>query len=124
MRTRHLLQHVLGCAALALLPAVQAEPGLLAVPAPQPARCQAPPYDGPALLHRKERMTQFEALGEHCLKQLMVECHAAAARQLLDPGSAFACSIGYEALLKRGFGGDFQALLAWWHQREGASGLL
>lgn len=124
MRTRHLLHHVLGCAVLALLPAAQAEPDPPAARAPQPAGCAAPAYDGPALLHRAERLSQFEALGADCLKQLMVACDVAATRQLLDPGSAFSCSIGYEALLKRGFGGDFRAMLAWWHSREGASGLL
>lgn len=123
MRMRD-LHHGLGCAALALLTAVQAEPGPMPDGVPQPAGCQAPPYDGPPLLHRKERISQFEALGEPCLKQLMVECNAAANKQLLDPGSAFSCSIGYEALLKRGFGGDFQAMLAWWRNREGATGLL
>jgi hypothetical protein len=30
-----------------------------------------------------------------------------------------ACSLGHEALLRRVFGGDFNALLAWWRsQRE------
>lgn len=103
-----------GCAvAFACLPAVaegQAAPEAL----PAPASCEAPVYDGPLLLHRQERITQYEGLGEHCLKHLVMQCDAAAGRQLLDPGSAFSCSIGYEALLRRGFGGDFQAMLAWW----------
>jgi hypothetical protein len=112
-----LLRCVFGCAAaLALLPAsAQAQAA-----AAQAAACQAPEYDGPLLLNRQERITQYEGLGEHCLKRLVEECNSAASRQLLDAGSAFACSIGYEALLKRGFGGDFQAMLAWWRNRAAA----
>ena len=53
-------------------------------------------------------------------QRLVVDCDTAASRQLLDSGSAFSCSIGYEALLKRGFQGDFQAMLAWWRSREAA----
>ena len=86
---------------------------------PSPA-CRAPADDGPPLLHRQDRIAQYESLGDHCLKRLVVECNAAASRQLLDAGSAFACSLGYEALLRRGFGGDFQAMLAWWRTRPDA----
>ncbi len=106
-------------AALALMPAVQAEPGVSGHQ--QPQACQAPMHDGHPMLHREERMAQFESLGEHCLKRLMVECNAAANSRLLDPGSAISCSIGYEALLKRGFGGNFQAMLAWWRSQEEGS---
>lgn len=41
-----------------------------------------------------------------------------AGRQILDLGSAAICSIGYEALLKRGFNGDFQALIGWWRRQR------
>ena len=108
-----LLRCVVACtAAMGGLPApAQDETGSSA-----PA-CRAPAYDGPPLLRRQERIAEYEGLGEHCLKRLAVECDAAASRQLLDAGSAFACSLGYEALLRSGFGGDFQAMLAWWRTR-------
>ncbi|WP_332815039.1 hypothetical protein [Ramlibacter sp.] len=104
-------------AALALLPALPAEPGVR-----QPPACQTPGHQGDPMLRRQERMAQFEALGEHCLKRLALACDAAASRGLLDPGSAISCSIGYEALLRRGFGGDFQAMLAWWRTQGRAPG--
>ena len=78
------------------------------------ADCRQPEHAGNPMLDRAERIRAYESLGEPCLKRLLVECSAAANHRLLDQGSAFACSIGYEALLKRHFGGDFQAMLAWW----------
>ena len=85
-----------------------------------PAGCRAPEHEGNPLLAREERIRQFESLGSPCLKQLLVECSAAASRELLDTGTAFACSLGYEALLRRGFNGNFQAMLAWWRSPERA----
>lgn len=110
-----LLRCVLACTAAMAGLCTAAEDGSEATPSP--AICRAPAYDGPLLLHRQDRIAQYEGLGEQCLKRLVVECNAAASRQLLDAGSAFACSLGYEALLRRGFGGDFQAMLAWWRTR-------
>jgi hypothetical protein len=85
-------------------------------PTPAPA-CVEPVHAGNPLLEREARIAQFESLGEQCLKRMLVTCNAAASRELLDAGQAFSCSIGYEALLRRGFGGDFQAMLAWWRSR-------
>ncbi|TFY98369.1 hypothetical protein [Ramlibacter humi] len=111
-----LLRCMVAIGALAFGGEALAEPGALSPPKPQavPSGCHEPEHAGNPLLHRDERIRQYENLGEPCLKRLLVECNAAASRQLLDEGQAFACSIGYEALLKRGFGGDFQAMLAWW----------
>jgi len=100
-------------AALWLLPA-QAQPS--GTPA-SGGSCVAPEHAGHPMLGREERITQYEGLGVPCLKRLLVQCNAAASREMLDSGAAMACSIGYEALLKRGFNGDFQAMLAWWRNR-------
>ena len=110
-----LLRCAVACAAAAIngLPA-SAEPVT-------ETACRAPAYDGPPLLHREDRLARYESLGEQCLKRLVVECNAAASRQLLDAGTAFACSLGYEALLRKGFGGDFQAMLTWWRTRSEAA---
>jgi hypothetical protein len=110
-----LLRCLFAIAAAALPPAAQPDP--IEQEPPSAPACRAPEYDGPLMLNREKRITQFEGLGERCLKRLVVECNAAASREILDPGSAFACSLGYEALLKRGFGGDFQAMLGWWRTR-------
>ena len=79
--------------------------------------CAVPQHDGHLLAGREERIEQFQGMGEQCLKQLMVACDESANRMLLDAGSAFTCSIGYEALLRGSFRGDFQAMLAWWRSR-------
>jgi len=61
-------------------------------------------------------------LGE--LKARYLACDRAATRTVLDPGTAAACSSAAEALLKRGFGGDFDRLIAWWRaEKDGAGGV-
>jgi hypothetical protein len=75
----------------------------------------------PAWADRQERLAQLETLPDTCLKTMVVKCSDTASEQMLDPGSAAACSMSYEALLKRGFGGDFQAMLAWWRSQRTAS---
>lgn len=50
-------------------------------------------------------------------------CDHAAARSLLDAGTAAWCSVAYEALNKRRFGGDFAAMLAWWRANKDAEHL-
>lgn len=96
--------------------AAWAQPASLPV---APPACVAPEHAGNPLMDRQERIAQFEQLGAPCLKRLVVQCDAAAGREMLDMGSAAACSLGYEALLRRGFGGDFQAMLVWWRTRPG-----
>ena len=79
----------------------------------QPAACPALPA-GDVLADRAGMLQQFERLPHACLKHIVRQCGEAADRTLLDLGDAASCSIGYEALLRQGFGGDFQALVAWW----------
>ncbi len=47
-------------------------------------------------------------------------CERASQRTLLDSGTAAHCSIVYETLKARRFGGDFKALLAWWQANKDA----
>jgi hypothetical protein len=88
----------------------------------QPSDCQALGMPTHPIAERAETLSWFEQMPERCLKALFKECGDAAGRQILDLGSAAICSIGYEALLKRGFNGDFQALIGWWRRQrdEGA----
>jgi hypothetical protein len=51
----------------------------------------------------------------HNLKAAYLRCDRAATERLLGAGDAATCSVIYEELLKVGFGGDFERLLAWWH---------
>lgn len=57
---------------------------------------------------------EFARLSGTCLKELYLRCSREASQGLLDFGAAALCSSGHEALLKGEFGGDFNALLAWW----------
>lgn len=66
------------------------------------------------ITERSETISSFERMPEGCLKTLFSECSGWANRGLLDPHSAAICSVGYEALLRKSFGGSFQAMLAWW----------
>ncbi len=55
----------------------------------------------------------IEALSEREAKQFYLDCSHAALRGRLGSGETAVCSIGYDVLLRRHFGGDFHALLAW-----------
>ena len=55
----------------------------------------------------------IEALSMQEAKQFYLDCSRAAMRGRLGSGETAVCSIGYEVLLERHFGGDFYALLAW-----------
>ena len=48
------------------------------------------------------------------LKAAYIACERLAANERLDEGTAMTCSITYEALKARVFGGSYDALLAWW----------
>lgn len=69
-------------------------------------------------------LARYEQLPSHCLKAIFLRCSAQANQQLMDFDSAASCSIGYEALLKRDFAGDFQALMAWWRSQRTDGGAL
>lgn len=57
---------------------------------------------------------EFARLSGACLKELYLRCSRESSQGLLDFGAAALCSSGHEALLNSEFGGDFNALLAWW----------
>lgn len=88
-----------------------------AAEAPPPG-CELPASQADPLSDRAGILAQYERLPQACLRALFVACSTAASRTLLDFGSAAACSMGYEALLKQGFGGNFRALMAWWNTQR------
>jgi hypothetical protein len=51
------------------------------------------------------------------LKSLYLACERAAMQGMLGHGDARYCSVAYEELKRRGFGGDFEKLLTWWRAR-------
>jgi hypothetical protein len=56
---------------------------------------------------------RIESLSMHEVKQFYLGCSNSALRGRLDSAGTALCSIGYDVLLRRHFGGDFHALLAW-----------
>lgn len=102
------------CCAAAILATVTTEPFAETLP---PA-CDVQPSQAHPLADRAGALARYEQLPQYCLKAMFMQCAAQANEQVLDFGSAAACSIGYEALLKRGFSGDFQALMAWWRTQR------
>lgn len=60
----------------------------------------------------------FEQVPPDCLKAFFLHCSRVAEQRVLPLAEAAVCSVGYEVLLKREFGGDFDALLAWWRVRR------
>lgn len=63
---------------------------------------------------------RLERLSDLDLKRYYLRCSQAARNELGSGGIAL-CSIGYELLLQRAFGGDFYALLAWSREQSGDS---
>ena len=60
------------------------------------------------------RPGRIRAVATTCLKELYLRCSRESSKSLLGFGEASWCSFGHEALLNNEFGGDFNALLAWW----------
>jgi len=70
---------------------------------------------GAALWLDRERLAaRFERVAEADLKTLYLRCARESSRRLLGFDEAALCSTAGEALKARSFGGDFNALLAWW----------
>jgi hypothetical protein len=63
---------------------------------------------------RDQLRAHFELLPERDLERQFLRCSRESSERLLGFGEAAVCSIGFEALKKRKFGGDFEAMLAWW----------
>jgi hypothetical protein len=101
------LRRVLAAAASigALLAAAPAQTALEPVAAPQ---------------HEALLVAHLKTLSDERLKAFYLRCSDAAIGSQLGSGEIALCSIGYEMLLKRTFGGDFMALLGWSRQHDGA----
>lgn len=85
------------------------------------AQCAAPTAQGNEIFpDRAETISAMEQLPQDCLKSLVAACGRSANTHLLDLGSAAMCSMGYEALLRKGFNGSFPAMMAWWRGERAA----
>lgn len=74
---------------------------------------QAPGHALDVVVEESRLVAQLERLPELDLKSFYLRCSRAASQHALGSGEIALCSLGYEILLKRIFGGDFFALLAW-----------
>ena len=74
-------------------------------------QCSAAIPQGHPLAHRQATISSLEQMPESCLKDFLVQCSDTAGERLMDLGSAGLCSMAYEALLHKGFGGSFRAML-------------
>jgi hypothetical protein len=66
----------------------------------------------------REMRARLEALAVPELKLLYLGCDDEAQRRVLGFEEAARCSTAAELLKQRGFGGNFDALLAWWKQQR------
>lgn len=74
----------------------------------------AQPQSRPAAPDSEARfVAALEQASHEQLKSIYLACSDEAERRVLGSGEAAACSIAYETLKRRVFGGDFDALLAW-----------
>lgn len=80
------------------------------------AECRIDERNFNLFLDREAIIASYEQLPDRCLKLVFRECSNAANQAMLDGRTAAHCSMSYEALLRRSFGGDFRALMAWWRQ--------
>jgi hypothetical protein len=63
---------------------------------------------------REQLLATFERMPEPELKSFYLVCSRESSQRMLDFDNAVRCSMANDALLKRSFRGDFDALLAWW----------
>jgi hypothetical protein len=98
--------------------AAAASIGALLAAAPAPAQTALEPVAAPQ--PEATVVIHLETLSDERLKAFYLGCSDAATARQLGSGEIALCSIGYEMLLKRSFGGDFMALLAWSKQHGSA----
>jgi hypothetical protein len=55
------------------------------------------------------------------LKSTYIDCDRRASVAMLDFGDAANCSMAHEELKQRGFGGDWNRMLAWWQSEQVAT---
>jgi len=67
---------------------------------------------------RERLLAHFELVGEVNLKVVYLRCARESSQRLLGFDEAARCSVAGEFLRVRSFGGDFNALLAWWRQHR------
>lgn len=67
---------------------------------------------------REQWIAAFEQLPQASLRAIFLRCDRESREHLLDPDDAVRCAMAWDALLKRGFANDVNALLAWWREQR------
>jgi hypothetical protein len=80
--------------------------------------CEVALPESHVMAERSSTIAALETLPDACLKTLTMRCSDSAARDFMDLGNAAMCSMGYEALLRKSFAGDFHAFLEWWRSER------
>jgi len=83
--------------------------GVVLVVAAGPSSAQTPDVGA----HHEHLTRQLEVMPDSSLKTIYLGCSREAFQRSLGSGEIASCSIVYETLLRRSFGGDFMALLSW-----------
>ncbi len=78
------------------------------------ATAQEAPRPVALLGAREPLLAVFDAMPEARLKATFLRCDQESSQRVLDLGEAVPCAMAWDTLLKREFGGDVDALLAWW----------
>lgn len=80
--------------------------------------CTLPAAVNHPMMERDGGLAHYASMPEPCLKTMYLYCSAASEQVVLGQHAMMVCSMGHEALLKRVFGGDLDALLAWWRMHR------
>lgn len=89
---------------------------VLACPAVSLAQAAEPALR--VLSHREQWVAAFEQLPEARLRAFFLRCDRESREHLLPLDDAVQCAMAWDALLKRGFANDVNALLAWWREHR------
>jgi hypothetical protein len=63
---------------------------------------------------REQLLEAFERMPEARLKVVFLRCARDSSQRMLGLDEAMPCAMAWDALLRRGFGGNVDSLLAWW----------
>jgi len=72
---------------------------------------------------RERLLATFHAMPDAPLRAMFLRCASDSSVRMLGLDEAVPCAMAWDALLRRGFNGDVNALLAWWraHRDEVAA---
>lgn len=70
---------------------------------------------------REQLLARFEQMPEPVLATAFLRCDREARARVLSLDDGARCAMAWDALLRRAFGGDVDALIAWWRVNRGES---